>query len=149
MATAVDEAQRERELTKESLARNVDRLEQRVRSELDWKSRLRRDGARYAVLGGIIVGVGVTAFVLRRTLRGDKPEPEAPGSLEEIAAELRSIRKQLDSGKSGGGGLGQKIALRVISGAAAAAGTYAAKQLMARSEGEDGGNVEGSAGVPK
>ena len=52
---AIDQAERERELTKQSLAGNIDRLEARVRAELDWKARLRRDGVRYALVGGVVV----------------------------------------------------------------------------------------------
>ena len=137
MVQAIDQAERERELTKQSLATNLDRLEARVRHELDWKARLRRDGIRYALIGGAVVGVVVGAVVLRRVLSGDDDEhqPErTPGSLQEIAAELADIRKRLDAAKvqPDEGPAWQKIAIRAVSAAAAAGGTYAARRFMAR-----------------
>ena len=77
MAQAIDQAERERELTKQSLAGNIDRLEARLRAELDWKARLRRNGVRYALVGGVVVAGVVGAVVLRRALSGGK-EPPAP-----------------------------------------------------------------------
>jgi hypothetical protein len=131
---AVDQAERERELTKQSLAGNIDRLEARVRAELDWKARLRRDGVRYALICGAVVTVVVGAIVLRRVLRGDKQEPEPqPTSLQEMAIELAAIRKKLDAAKlEDGAPAWQKMAVRGVSAAAAAGGTYAARRFMAR-----------------
>ena len=48
MGEAVDQAQKQRELSKEALAADLDRLEAKVRSELDVRSRLRRDGPHLA-----------------------------------------------------------------------------------------------------
>ncbi|HEY8755811.1 MAG TPA: hypothetical protein VIN65_05610, partial [Candidatus Dormibacteraeota bacterium] len=76
MVQAIDQAERERELTKQSLAGNLDRLEARVRAELDWKARLRRDGPRYALVGGVVIAAAVGAIVLRRVVRGDQAEPD-------------------------------------------------------------------------
>jgi hypothetical protein len=132
---AIDQAERERELTKQSLADNLDRLEARVRAELDWKARLRRDGPRYALIGGVLVAAAVGAIVLRRVLRGDQHEPERPPtSFAEMATELAAIRKKLDSAKlePDGGPAWQKLALRAVSAGAAAGGTYAARRFMAR-----------------
>ncbi len=136
MVQAVDQAERERELTKRSLAGNIDRLEARVRAELDWKARLRRDGARYALIGGLVIGAAVGAIVLRRALSGDKEAPAPqPTSLAEMATELAAIRKRLDAAKvePDGGPAWQKLAVRAVSAAAAAGGTYAARRFMARS----------------
>jgi hypothetical protein len=131
---AIDQAERERELTKQSLAGNIDRLEARVRYELDWKGRLRRDGARYALIGGVVVSAVVGAIVLRRVLHSDEKAPAAqPTSLEEMATELAAIRKKLDAAKlEEGGPAWQKLAVRAVSAAAAAGGTYAARRYMAR-----------------
>ncbi|HWF58114.1 MAG TPA: hypothetical protein VG520_07165 [Candidatus Dormibacteraeota bacterium] len=137
MVQAIDQAERERELTKQSLAGNLDRLEARVRAELDWKARLRRDGPRYALVGGVVVAAAVGAIVLRRLVRGDRtePEPRPATSMAEMAAELAAIRKRLDGAKleADTGPAWQKLALRAVSAAAAAGGTYAARRFMARS----------------
>jgi hypothetical protein len=135
VAQAIDQAERERELTKQSLAVNLDRLEARVRAELDWKARLRRDGPRYVLMAGAVMGAAVGVIVLRRAFRGDRPEaPRPPTSLEEMAAELAAIRKKLDSAKleADSGPVWQKLALRSVSAAAAAGGTYAARRFMTR-----------------
>lgn len=148
MVQAVDQAERERELTKQSLAGNIDRLEARVRYELDWKARLRRDGARYALIGGAVVVTAVGLLVLRRVVRSDKAEVKSlsPTTLEEMATELAAIRKKLDSAKleADRGPLWRKLALRGVSAAAAAGGTFAARRLMARS-GVDSGEPAGTA----
>jgi hypothetical protein len=132
---AIDQAERERELTKQSLAHSLDRLEARVRAELDWKARLRRDGPRYAVIVGVLAGAAVGVIVLRRTLRSEQAAPDRrPTSLEEMATELAAIRKKLDSAKleADAGPAWRKLALRGVSAAAAAGGTYAARRFMAR-----------------
>jgi hypothetical protein len=145
---AVDQAERERELTKQSLAGNLDRLEARVRYELDWKARLRRDGPRYALIGGAVVVTAVGLLVLRRVVRGDKAEVQSfsPTSLEEVATELAAIRKKLDSAKleADRGPIWQKLALQGVSAAAAAGGTFAARRIMARSV-VDSGEPAGAA----
>ncbi len=137
MVQAIDQAERERELSKQSLAGNIDRLEARVRAELDWKARLRRDGPRYALVTGGVVVVLIGALVLRRVLtHDDVPAPGSrPSSLDEIAAELADIRKKLEHAKvqPDDGPLWQKVALRGVSAAAAAGGTYAARKYMSRS----------------
>jgi hypothetical protein len=139
---AIDQAERERELTKQSLAGNLDRLEARVRAELDWKARLRRDGPRYALIGGVVVAAAVGAVVLRRVVRSDRTEPDQrpPSSMAEMAAELVTIRKRLDAAKleADTGPAWQKLALRAVSAAAAAGGTYAARRFMARTAGDGG-----------
>jgi len=145
---AVDQAEHERELTKQSLAGNIDRLEARVRYELDWKARLRRDGSRYALIGGAVVVAAVGLLVLHRVVRGDKAEVRSlsPTTLEEMATELAAIRKKLDSAKleADRGPLWRKLALQGVSAAAAAGGTFAARRLMARS-GVDSGEPAGTA----
>jgi hypothetical protein len=131
----IDQAERERELTKQSLSGSIDRLEARVRAELDWKARLRRDGVRYAVIGGVVVGAVVAAIVLRRASGGKEAAPaRTPSSLEEIATELAEIRKKLEAAKvePDRGPVWQKVAVRAVSAAAAAGGTYAARRFMTR-----------------
>lgn len=135
MVQAIDQAERERELTKQSLAGNIDRLEARVRAELDWKARLRRDGVRYALIGAAVTGAVVGVVVLRRSLGGShEASPKKVTSFDEIAAELADIRKKLDAAKiePAGGPVWQKVALRAVSAAAATGGTYAARRFMTR-----------------
>jgi hypothetical protein len=134
VAPGTDEAQRQRELTKQALAESAGKLEQRVRAELDWKARLRRDGPRYAAIaGGAIVLIG-TLMIVRSRLRRDKGEPEvAPTTLEDLAAELEKIRKEI---KKGGDKtpIWQKVVLRGVGAAGAAGGAYAAKRVVERQE---------------
>ena len=144
MAQAVDQAERERELTKQALAGDLDRLESRIRAELDWKSRLRRDGVKVAIVGGAVVFAVVGVIVLRRAVRGDQPAPPPPPStLQEMAAELVAIRKQLDGAKiqADSGPVWQKIAVKAASAAAGAGGTYAARRFMARVGEHDAGST--------
>ncbi len=138
MAPGTDEAQRQRELTKAALAQSASRLEEKVRAQLDWKARLRRDGPRYAAIaGGAIVLIG-TIVIVRSRLRGDKEEQEAdPVTLEELVAELHELRKDI---KKGGDKtpIWQKIVLRGVSAAASAGGAAAAKRLVDRQEARAG-----------
>ena len=138
MAPGTDEAQRQRELTKAALAQSASRLEEKVRAELDWKARLRRDGPRYAAIaGGAIVLIG-TIVIVRSRLRGDKEEQEAdPVTLEELVAELHELRKDI---KKGGDKtpIWQKIVLRGVSAAGSAGGAAAAKRLVDRQEARAG-----------
>lgn len=134
MAPGTDEAQRQRELTKQALEQSAGKLEQRVRAELDWKARLRRDGPRYAAIaGGAILLIG-TLVIVRSRLRRDKDEEEvAPTTLEDLAAELEKIRKEIRKGGDKTP-IWQKIVLRGVSAAGAAGGAYAAKQIVDRQE---------------
>jgi len=113
-------------------------LEERVRAELDWKARLRRDGPRYAAIaGGAVILIG-TIVLVRSRLRGDKAEEEAaPATLDELVAELQSLRKDI---KKGGDKtpVWQKVVLRGVSAAASAGGAYAAKRLVDRQEAKAG-----------
>ena len=146
MAQGVDQAERERELTKQALASTLDRLESRVRHEVDWKARLRRDGVRYALIGGAVVFLAVGVVVAQRA-RAPKVEPApAPSTLDEMASELAAIRKRLDGAKVSpdGGPLWQKVALRAAAAAATAAGTYAARRFMARAEEQQAAHPDGA-----
>ncbi len=134
MAPGSDEAQRQRELTKQALAQSAGKLEQRVRAELDWKARLRRDGPRYAAIaGGAIVLIG-TIVIVRSRLRRDKGEEEvAPTTLEDLAAELEKIRKEIRKGGDKTP-IWQKVVLRGVTAAGAAGGAEVAKRVTARQE---------------
>ncbi len=138
MAPGTDEAQRQRELTKQALEQSAGRLEQKVRAELDWKARLRRDGPRYAAIaGGTVLLIGTIVFV-RSRLRGEKvDEEEAPATLDDLVAELHALRREV---KKGGDKtpVWQKIVLRGVTAAGSAGGAYAAKRLVDRQEAKAG-----------
>ena len=143
MGQTVDEAQQQRELTKERLAESVDRFETRLRAELDWKTRLRRDGARYAIIAGVAAVTLVGLLVLRARLRTpDEPATRIGVSgLDDIATELNALRDELELIRKGkdkeSQPLWHKIAIRGATAAAAAAGTRVASSIMAR-VGQDG-----------
>lgn len=134
MGQGVDEARQQRELSKAALAGDLDRLEARVRAELDWRARLRRDGARYIALGAgvvLVVAVAGTAVILRR--RGKRPTPAYahPVTLEDLSAELHELRRRVEK-KNGSSSLLQKALLRGLAAAGTAGGTVVARQLVKR-----------------
>jgi hypothetical protein len=132
VAPGTDEAQRQRELTKQALAQSAGRLEQRVRAELDWKARLRRDGPRIAAIGGAaIVLVGTLLVIRSRLRRGGADDEVGSTTLEDLAAELQALRKEV---KKGGDKqpIWQKVVLRGVEAAGAAGGAYVAKMVVDR-----------------
>jgi hypothetical protein len=146
---AVDQAQKQRELSKEALAADLDRLEAKVRSELDVRSRLRRDGPRVlALAGAAILLVGAIVLLRSRLRRHADVEEDPVISLEEVAAELREIRRTLErQGKGTSSSLAQKALLRGLSAAGAAGGTYFARRMLSRQAwAGDGGKAGASAG---
>lgn len=145
MAQGIDQAERERELTKQALASTLDRLESRVRHELDWKARLQRDGLKYALIGGAVVVLAVGVVVAQRARSPKKEEVPPPSTFAEMAAELAAIRKRLDGAKVSpdAGPLWQKIALRAVAAAATAGGTVAARRYMARAEEQHATHADG------
>ena len=139
MAPGTDEAQRQRELTKQALEQSAGRLEQKVRAELDWKARLRRDGPRYAAIaGGAVLLIGTIVFV-RSRLRGEKVDEEeaAPATLDDLMAELHALRKEVTKGGDKTP-VWQKVVLRGVTAAGSAGGAYAAKRLVDRQEAKAG-----------
>jgi hypothetical protein len=135
VAPGTDEAQRQRELTKQALEQSAGRLEQKVRAELDWKARLRRDGPRYAAIaGGAVLLIGTIVFV-RSRLRGDKVDEEevAPATLDDLMAELHALRKEVTKGGDKTP-VWQKVVLRGVTAAGSAGGAYAAKRLVDRQD---------------
>jgi hypothetical protein len=141
---AIDEARHEVELTRVALAADIDKLERRIRAELDWKARLRRDGPQIVAIAGAVVIVGVTAVVLRSRFgrgsgsagAGGRAEKPRTPSVEELARQVEELRAELHSGRKGrrtpndAGGdepLWQKLAVR-----AATAGAAAGASMLAR-----------------
>jgi hypothetical protein len=139
VAPGTDEAQRQRELTKQALEQSAGRLEQKVRAELDWKARLRRDGPRYAAIaGGAVLLIGTIVFV-RSRLRGEKVDEEeaAPATLDDLMAELHALRKEVTKGGDKTP-VWQKVVLRGVTAAGSAGGAYAAKRLVDRQDARAG-----------
>ncbi len=135
MAPGTDQAQRQRELSKQALEQSAGRLEQKVRAELDWKARLRRDAPRYAAIAGVAIALVGTIVFIRSRLRGEVAEEEETAlvTLDDLAAELHALRKEI---KKGGDKtpIWQKVVLRGVSAAGSAGGAYAAKRLVDRQE---------------
>ena len=135
VAPGTDEAQRQRELTKQALAQSAGKLEQRVRAELDWKARLRRDGPRYAAIaGGAIVLIG-TIVIVRSRLRAAtrarrrwlrRRSTTSPPSSQKIRKEIKKGGDKTP--------IWQKVVLRGVSAAGAAGGADVAKRVVDRQE---------------
>ncbi|HZB98223.1 MAG TPA: hypothetical protein VE219_06460 [Candidatus Sulfotelmatobacter sp.] len=138
MGQAVDQAKHERELTKDALEANVGRLESKVRAELDWRARLRRDGPRYAVLAGsavLIVGGGIALRIMVSRARSHNRRATGPApTLDGIVRELRALRSEVEAGrgKGAGGPLWQKVMLRAVAAGGATGGAVIARTLMER-----------------
>jgi hypothetical protein len=139
---------REVELTRQALAEDVERFARKVRAELDWKARLRRDGPQIVAIAGAIALVLVAALVLRHKLRSADPEEELldAATVEDVARELKALREDLEKrlGTSGGGIL-QKVAVAAAGSAATAGGKVAAGRLLDKVEAERHGVLVGSA----
>lgn len=118
-------------------------METRVRTELDWKARLRRDGARYAVYGGVVLAGAVGLLVLRKAVgrRGQDVDPVHVTSLEDLVAELTALRDAVDQGarkaRKDNAPMLQKLIVQGIGAAAAAAATAAVRQFMESSAGPE------------
>jgi hypothetical protein len=145
VAEAVAAAQRERELSKQALEARIGTLQGRVREELDWKARLRQDGARYAVAGAVIVVVAAAVIARRRGRSPDDEADVAVASLDDVAAQLREIRKELAKRRGERGPLWRSLALRAAAAAAAAGGSMAARQLLERFSAAAEGHEPGQA----
>ncbi len=130
MGQGVAEAERERELSKQALAAHVTALDARVRAELDWRARLRRDGLRYAIIGVAALAVTVSVVVLRSRRRRPEPAPLTVTSLDDIAAQLEEIRDELARRRKQSEPLWQRLAVRAATTAAAAGGNAVARRVM-------------------
>jgi hypothetical protein len=139
---------REVELTRQALAEDVERFARKVRAELNWKARLRRDGPQILAIAGAIALVLVAALVLRSRLRSGDGEDELidGATVEDLARELRALREDLDKrlGSSGGAGILQKVAVAAAGSAATAGGKLAAARLLDRVEAEKRDALVGS-----
>ena len=151
MGEGVDEARRQRELSKAALAGDLDRLEARVRSELDWRARLSRERGRIVGIGVgvavVAVGAGVV-FVLRRRF-APKPTKKSslrPVTLTDVDAELRELRKMLEKKNGSSSSLVQKAVLRAVTAAGTAGGTMVAREVLKRQVGSREASEPGRGG---
>jgi hypothetical protein len=140
---------REVELTRQALAEDVERFARRVRAELDWKARLRRDGPQIVAIAGVVAVVLVAGLALRHRLRsrdGDDDLLEG-ATVDDVARELRALREDLEKrfSASSGGGLLQKVAVAAAGSAATAGGRVAAGRLLDKVEAERRDTPVGSA----
>lgn len=145
MGQAVDQARQERDLTRVALEADLDKLERRIRHELDWKARLRRDGPQVVAIAGGLVLVAVTVVVLRAKFGRGKAggakaaAAEPTPSFEELARQVRELREELH-GKHGGGEDGkplwQKLAVRGATAGAAAGASMVARRYAQRAQAE-------------
>ena len=133
MGQGVDQARQERELTRVALAADIDKLERRIRHELDWKARLRRDGPQIIAIAGAVVVVAVGVVVLRARF-GGKPAArrteESTPSLDELARQVRELRAELKGEE--GRPLWQKLAIRGATTGAAAGASMMARRMAQR-----------------
>jgi hypothetical protein len=129
----VDQARQERELTRVALAADIDKLERRIRHELDWKARLRRDGPQIIAIAGAVVVVAVGVVVLRARF-GGKPAPrkaeEPTPSLDELARQVRELRAELKGDDARP--MWQKLAIRGATAGAAAGASMMARRMAQR-----------------
>jgi len=135
---AIDPARQERELSKQALAERVERFEERLRHELDWRARLRRNRGRLvAVAAGGAALIAVAVIV--RINRGARGRDDRPATLDDLTRELHQIRKQLER-RQGEAPIWQRLVVRSAVAAASAGGAYAARKMVqgAQSKQEDG-----------
>ena len=128
MGQAADPARQEHELRKQALATQVQRFEALVRHELDWRARLRRNRTKLIIVVAGLTAVLAGLILLRSRLAGDGRSNE-PATLDDVAAELHQIRKQLAK-RGGEAALWQRLLLRGAVAAGSAAGAYAARRMM-------------------
>ena len=144
MATATREPDLKRqqiEHHKQAIEQRRDRVVEDVTELKDIRSRLRRDGARIAAVGGAIVVIVAGSLVLRAVVRSRRHQESPPSagddaSLEALVAEIRALRQEMGKQrKSGGaGGLVGRIAVAAASAAASSAGKQAANRVIDRQE---------------
>jgi hypothetical protein len=143
---AVDQARHEVELTRVALAADIDKLERRIRHELDWKARLRRDGPQIVAIAGAVALVAVGAFLLRARFGGKGAAAAdvgegSPVTLDELAREVRALRQELRGRGKGTAGddskpLWQKLAVRGATAGAAAGASMVARRYAHRAQAE-------------
>ena len=128
MAEGVAEARRERELSKQALAARVAAL----RTELDPRQRLRRDGLRYAVIGAAAMVAALAVVLIRSRRRQRPPDQPAVTSLEDVARQLAEIRAEMGKRRKDSKPLWQTLAMRGASAAGTGVGTAITRRMVER-----------------
>jgi len=140
---ATDQARHQVELTRVALAADIDKLEKRIRADLDWKARLRREGPQIAAIAGAVIVVAVGGYVLRRRFGRHAPQAEEKGgsmSIEELTREVRALREQIGKGKGKSGTqdgsqpLWQKVAIRAATAGAAGGASFVARRYARQAQ---------------
>jgi hypothetical protein len=132
--TARQAARQEHELRRRALAERVEVFEDRLREQLDWRARLRRNRGRLmvAAAGAALLLTAVIVLRLRLTRRDTV---HTPATLDDIARELHEISKQLER-QGAEPSLLRRLVLRGAVAAASAGGAYAARQMVQRDGGD-------------
>lgn len=139
---------REVELTRQALAEDVERFARRVRAELDWKARLRRDGPQIVAIAGAVGLLLVAGLLVRHRVRSAGRDDDLldGATIDDVARELRALREDLEKRLTpAGGGILQKVAVAAAGSAATAGGKVAAGRLLDRVEAERRDSLVGSA----
>lgn len=142
MAQAAAGTRHELELTRASLESNVERLAHRVRSELDWKTRLRRNWPQIVAIAGAVAIVGGGAVLLRKTMKRKRDglvvEDFDRLTYRDLVKELKAMRQEIEKSREGAGGPAMKLASAAVNAAAAAAGRAAADRFADHDDEEHG-----------
>ena len=102
MGAATDQAHAQVVATRQRLEGTLDRLEERLRRDLDPRYRLRRDGPRIAAAGVALLVVGVAVWARRRRHHPEEPELDW---IAAMPAEWRLRLEELLAEAAGKGGL--------------------------------------------
>lgn len=145
MGTSTEQARQAVAATRQRVEVAADRLEARLRYDLDPRQRLRRDGAKLAAGLAVVVLVGAVYVVRSRRRRGESPAdqdwiaamPEHwRQNLQELLAEAAaSGHLEVPSSRasrSGGQSLASKLALRAARMAAPMVMSAAAERIGRR-----------------
>jgi hypothetical protein len=123
VGTTADQARAQVAATRSRVDSTLDRIELRLRQELDPKRRLRRDGPRIAVAVGVVGIVGTVYLMRQRRRRAADPQPrdwmetmpeEWRLRMQELLAEAAGHADQSGqrTGSKRSRGLAQSLALR-------------------------------------
>ncbi len=105
MGSSAEQANAQVAATRQRLEASLDRLEGRLRRDLDPKYRLRRDGARLAAGAVVVVAVGAALWVRGRRRRGEAAPTDW---IEAMPEEWRMRLQQLLAEAAERGGLEAK-----------------------------------------